>query len=427
MTTTQAKPGDLRVGFAKQDITPPLPFPLAGMVDKKGRMADRIRDPLYARALVMTQGKKTVAVVCCDILLITAVLREAAQKAILNKGLTLDGLMLSATHTHSGVGAYWDSPSAAMFMGKYSPPVFDRIVAGICDVVIAAAANREPGELYFGETRTDGLNYNRRHKDGPIDPDLGVLTIRRKSKDIRVVAFGAHPVVVAFREYNSVSACWPGELIKAVEADGPEGMFITGPVGGVNVLFPEGPMKLDTHMGLLIPLLQKQVALAVENQEPVQGNPLAYAAGETIIHVTLPKLFPDSKAWADVLAYPLRLWVRKFGKGGLRDGKPARFSVVRIGDLILTGFPADLGAGVGLSAKARIKQAGFRTLVVASQTDDYVGYVHLPPEYQQFESKDKAAMWMNIYENAMAFGGRQVGTHMLAALDTALSQVLAEA
>ncbi len=120
---------------------------------------------------------------------------------------------------------------------------------------------------------------------------------------------------------------------------------------------------------------------------------------------------------------PLRLWLRNFGRKGLRDSSETRVPVLRVGDLVFTGFPADLGAGVGLVTREHIAAAGLRAAVVASQTDDYVGYVHLPPEYEQFETKDKSAMWMTIYENGMGFGGRQMGVDMLAAFDRALAEV----
>jgi hypothetical protein len=413
--------GRLGVGFGKQNITPALPFPLAGIADKKPRLAERVRDPLFARALAFHDGRTTAIVVSVDLLLIYADLRAAIEQRARALGAAFDGLMISATHTHSSLGGYWGLPSAKLFLGEYRQDIYDALVENIARAAAAAVADLQPAELRFGETQPQYLNYNRRHKDGAIDRNLGVLAIERPGgKPIRAVFFGAHPVAAAFRELNTASADYPGALIKRIEADGAEGIFVVGPVGGVNVLFPEGPLDMDVHLELLGRLFYEQVEKALAAATPVQGDDVAFAAAETKVNVDLVRFFPDRLAWADSLALPLRLWVRRFGRRGGVDGRLTRVPVVRVGDVVFCGFPADLGASVSLAARRLIAERGWRTAVAASQTDDYVGYVHLPAEYDLFSTADKPAMWMLVYENAMAFAGRHMGEELLAALDSAL-------
>src|SRR4030042_4498011 len=55
----------LRGGCAKIDITPPLGILLIG---SKGQPSDAIRDPLFAKAMVLTDGATTVAIVSADLL-----------------------------------------------------------------------------------------------------------------------------------------------------------------------------------------------------------------------------------------------------------------------------------------------------------------------------------------------------------------------
>lgn len=411
------------VGFAKREITPPLPFPLAGMAGKQERLADHVHDPLYARAMAFGDGNKTVLVVACDLLMITAALREAVERRLVEREVHCDGLMLSATHTHSATGGYWDAPSAKLFMGSYRPEIFTRLAEGIAAAAQAAARDLQPAAIEYGETETSYLNYNRRFKEGAIDRTLGVLTARRQNDALRMVTFGAHPVVVGFRDFHAASADYPGELLKTFAADGEDGLFLVGPVGGVNVLYPEGPLDADVHLRLLARLLREEADKAIALSHPVRGDSVAFAAAEMTVRIVAPPLLPDRLHWLDAALYPLRLYVRRFGRGGLRDGMPARVPVARVGDLILTGFPADLGASVGLAAKVKIAARGLRPAAVASQTDDYVGYVHLPEDYQQFSSGDKGEMWMNIYENAMGFGGRHVGVELLDAFEEALARV----
>ncbi|NLH47414.1 MAG: hypothetical protein GX444_02310 [Myxococcales bacterium] len=412
---------NLLVGFAKRDLTPPLPFPLAGMATKQERLAERVRDPLYARAMAFGNGRRTVLVIAGDLLMITAPLREAVERRLAERQVQYAGLMLSATHSHSSTGGYWDAPSARLFMGAYRPEIFTRLAEGIAAAAEAAVDDLRPASLDYGETQTSYLNYNRRFKEGAIDRTLGVLTVRREDDTLRVLTFGAHPVVVGFRDYHAASADYPGELLKTFA--GEDGLFLVGPVGGVNVLYPEGPLDGDVHLHLLARLLREEADKAIAVAQPVHGDAVAFAAGEMTVRIVAPPLLPDRLRWLDAALYPVRLYVRHFGRGGLRDGMPARVPVVRVGDLVFTGFPADLGASVGLAARVKIAARGLRPAAVASHTDDYVGYVHLPEDYQQFASADKGEMWMNIYENAMGFGGRHVGIELLDAFEGALAEV----
>ena len=422
---TKQNPGksDLSVGFGKSDITPSIPFPMAGIIDRKGRFADKAHSPLFARALAFSDNEKVVLVVSADLLLITNELRREVWKRLSAQNISFEGMMISATHTHSAPGGFWNTRSAKSFMGDYNKETFELIAGGICKAACMAVKDLQDARIYFGETQTQGLNYNRRHKDGPIDRTLGLLTIKRKTKDIQVAFFGAHPVVTAFREYNTASADYPGEVVKSMEANGDHGMFMVGPVGGVNVLFPEGPMELDVHYSLLNRLLMEQIEIAKSNQTSIKGHDVAFAFSEVDINLTLPKLLPDYKFWLDILLLPLRLWINNFGKKGMGDKMTVRIPVVRVGELIFTGFPADNGAGVGLEARRIIAKKGYKTAVAASQTDGYAGYVHMPPEYQQLETQDKGALWMSIYENGLGFGGRKVGEKFIQAFKTALDKV----
>ena len=413
----------MRVGFGKRDITPEPPFPLAGFASRKERTVERVRDPLFARALAFSDGERTAAVASVDVLLVTPEVRLAVEGRLAGLAPGLAGLLVSATHTHSSFGGYWIKPSAALFLGAYRPALFDRLVSGVAAAVADAVADLAPAVLTIGEAATEGLNYNRRHRDGAIDRARGVVTATRARDVVRLITFGAHPVVVAFRDTPAASSDYPGELIRSFEAEGEKAIFVVGPVGGVNVLYPEGPMDVDVHLALLGRLLRESADRAIAEARPVGGSGVAFAAGETPVRVVLPRLFTDDKAWLDALAVPLRLWMRRFGRGGLDEGATAQVPVLRAGDLVLPGFPADLGAGVGMAVKELIRGRGLRPGCVASQTGGYVGYVHLPPEYGRFEWQDKSALWMNVYENGMAFAGRAMGEQLLAAFGDALARV----
>ncbi len=414
----------LRVGYARRDITPSLPFPLAGYATRTERLADTVRDPLTARAAVFSAGGKQAALVSVDLLLVSLPLRDGVARAVRDAGVNLDGLLLSATHTHSAAGGFVQSDSARLFMGGYRPALLAELTEKIAGAVIAAAGDLQPATLRHGTTETVGLNWNRRHPDGPVDRRMTVTTVQRGKKNLRLISFGAHPVIVSERAYNTASACWPGELTESLEAEGDDAMFVVGPVGGVNVLFPEGPMELDVHLALVNRLMREQVDRAIAHDEPLTDEPIvAFAEADVPLQVVLPRLLPVRLAWLDAALTPLRMYARHFGRGTMPDRVGTYVPVLRVGQVIFTGFPADLGAGVGLAVRRSIEQHGYRAGAVASQTGDYVGYVHLPEDYERLPQGDRDALQLTVYENAMAFFGRDTGLKLLDGFKQALAAV----
>lgn len=91
----------LRAGGAAVKITPPLGIPLAGYYSARG--AEGVADDLFAKALVLDDGKTKVALVVCDLIGLTRDVVVEARKLIEKQtGIAGDHVMISATHTHTG-------------------------------------------------------------------------------------------------------------------------------------------------------------------------------------------------------------------------------------------------------------------------------------------------------------------------------------
>src|SRR5436190_5656021 len=58
-------PTSLKIGAAEIDITPPTGHRMAGYFDE--RLATGVHDPLKAKALVIQQGDRKIALVFCDL------------------------------------------------------------------------------------------------------------------------------------------------------------------------------------------------------------------------------------------------------------------------------------------------------------------------------------------------------------------------
>src|ERR1700750_2051936 len=93
----------LRLGVAETDITPPIGSPMAGYYNN--REATGAHDPIHAKAMVLSDGTQTIALVACDVVgLPNEVTDKARAMASQKTGLPVDHIMVTATHSHtSGV------------------------------------------------------------------------------------------------------------------------------------------------------------------------------------------------------------------------------------------------------------------------------------------------------------------------------------
>ena len=58
----------MRAGFGLAEITPPMGVELAGYGYYLQRKCDSVRDPLYARAVILESGEQRQLIVSCDVL-----------------------------------------------------------------------------------------------------------------------------------------------------------------------------------------------------------------------------------------------------------------------------------------------------------------------------------------------------------------------
>lgn len=105
----QSRPGALRAGFGRVDITPPTGVGLTGN-GPEGNRAAGYRMRLYARALVLEQATgDRVALVVADLPHISLLLQRRVAAETRNLGIGVDRLLLSATHTHASVGHFYEA------------------------------------------------------------------------------------------------------------------------------------------------------------------------------------------------------------------------------------------------------------------------------------------------------------------------------
>ncbi|MEQ1840381.1 MAG: hypothetical protein ABL994_08230 [Verrucomicrobiales bacterium] len=253
-----------RAGAFASDITPQL-FPLNMLGGFSANLAESAHDPLHARALVLDDGKTTVAMVVVDNLGVSPeLIIEAKQLASEKTGIPVEKMMISSTHTHSAPGSGGGkegSPEAA-----YRLLLRDGIVAAIVTAyekrrpaAVGVASHPLPEEVFnrrwylkpgkmtpnpFGkmdEVRMNpGTDPNTIDRPaGPTDPDFVILSVEDESKhQLALYASYALHYVGATPE-KQVSADYYGEFARLIPSrlrGGGDlvGMLANGASGDIN-------------------------------------------------------------------------------------------------------------------------------------------------------------------------------------------------
>ena len=385
----EAQAGSLVAGVAVRDITPEARVPLAGYSRRKGKLAEGVHDRVFAKALVLRDDDTRVAIVGCDLLIIDELLFDAVRDRLHRQGFDPSAILLiAATHTHSGPGAYGRRFFEKISMGHFQPAVFDGLVSGIAGAILDASKQTHPVTVSLGSTTTEGLVVNRMNADGLADAQLTVLALwTSPTTPLAVVAnFAAHPTTLGAWN-REISADYPGVLASAVEARYPGSvcLFLPGAVGD------QAPAKqgsgFDRARLIGEPLGAKTIELLgrAAPEAPEEASVSAQQRVETL-------------APAQLRLGRLRVpsWI---GRSFVDDD--ATLTLVTIGKAALMGVPCDLSAELGAELKRRAAARGYQGIVVGF-ADDYIGYC-LPKRLYQ----------TNQYEASMAFNGPGTGEQLV--------------
>jgi neutral ceramidase len=118
---------------------------------------ERVETPLYARAFVFKDisSNKKIAFVNCEICFITISVKRGVAKKLTRKypelGYDLDNLFLTAQHTHSGPGGFSHYGFYNISTPGFVPEVYQAIVEGIVEAIVAAEKNLKPGKISFNK------------------------------------------------------------------------------------------------------------------------------------------------------------------------------------------------------------------------------------------------------------------------------------
>ena len=227
-----ARAANVLAGFASGNLTPPLNLEMAGFGPGLERRATGIHDPLMAHAMVLEADGKRVAVVDCDVVGVTLDLTHKIRTLVeAETGIPGQHILVSATHTHSGPAI----PKWADW-GARDEDYLNGLPRKIAQVVIAAAKNLQPVEVYYAEVPVEGIGENREYPGGPVDKVVRALEFKHGDKVAGfIVNYSVHNVI--FSELRHVyTADLTGVGIAKVLKDypGAVGLYLQGSCGDIN-------------------------------------------------------------------------------------------------------------------------------------------------------------------------------------------------
>ncbi|MGB0580387.1 MAG: hypothetical protein ACPGVU_11845, partial [Limisphaerales bacterium] len=410
-----------------------------------------LHDPCKVRAAVFLAGKRKVALVSIDALVIRRQQVLTARKAIQEQtGIEPAAVLIAVTHSHSSGPTGMLLPNefdhADEFVQKlayeqstlahagYLKKVEQQIVAA----VVAADAALVPAQVGFGSGTEDGITYNRRFRmkngmmftmprqgnpdivepAGPIDPEVGVIAVwadRKKEKLLGcIVNFACH----ATTNPPGISANYVYYLertIRAMMGEDAIVLFLAGASGDINCYDNRSPFlpytgsraaklvggqlgaeasKVMLHVGFTtkVNVGWQQKMLRIPRRHPDPARVLADRE-----YVTNTEMTRDNRTeW--IFRKETVLLDALLRKEPVRD---VEVQAIQIGPAVFVTTPAEYFCQFGLDQK---KQSRFPFTYPVSLANGCVGYV--PTEEALGKNGGGYETRLTSYSNLVPAAGR---------------------
>ncbi len=399
-------PGQLLAGWAECDMTPPAGTPMAGYAGRPNdKRCTSIHDPVYSRAIVLSDGRDTVALAGSDMLMTTLNLAERVWKKVAEQTpLTSDTILFTTSHNHSGPGAFAPGLLPEYSYGKYDPAVEEQIASAMAGAIISAHKAMQPAKIAHGRVEAAEFIANRTGMPGK-DTSVRFLVIENDGgQRCYAIRYSAHPTVLP-EESLALSAEYPGALCRRIkEATGAMAVFLGGAVGAMKPVPPDGATRMECAQRMGEALAERVLA---------GTDKLTFASNVDIAAIGVPVDMPPmqvrlfSPRWR---MSPYLAWVAGLPPGGW-------IQAVRVGDMLFMGFPYDTGGEIAQQWAQDAAKTGI-DLWISSHCVAYCGYLS-PDRYylNPTNGYDQEYEWrtMNWYGPNQEALYRDMKDHVIAA------------
>ena len=381
-TTTVATAGErcadcVSAGAASGTLRVPPGTPLAGYGAMKRRLlfpdvfgraphafwfkpSTGERDPLVTRALVLEAGGTRLAWVALDLIAVDGSFMRALEARLARAGVPRATLVVSASHTHSGPGAFMDSAVMGFVaVDRLDPEVRDAVVESAVSAIQRAERAKTPALAAAVSVSAPAVTVSRLGR--AIDPEIVVLKLTALDGSPRALVwnFAIHGTMLSpanLRLSGDVMGLASARLEQKL---GVPTLFVNGAVGDVSPARHGEAAMADTAAAL---------AAAVED-----GWSRARPGPVTTLKVAERTVRLPAAAVS--LERCLGAWVPGFFAIPLGSAMPRVASLVAaaLGETAWVTFPGELQTALGQAIK-RDARARFASVVVAGLSNDDLGY-----------------------------------------------------
>jgi len=390
--------GQLKAGFSQVEITPPVGDIITGPAGPASNGTD---DPLWARAMVVQNGDRKLAIVGIDLVKIRRDLTDQVIALVTQQtGITRDAVLICPSHNHSG--PLIPAKAEALANKTY----IDTLPKRIADSIVQADKALQPARLSIGRSlvyeghvnrrviaKEDGLALNTWLKklddlkqvpqvlgcEGVIDPELWLVRFDALDGKMlgSLVNFTCHPCLHDRIKIHTWSADFPGVIAEQMaQTCGKQAIcvFTQGCSGNI-----EPPVMWTPDWKERSAVFARAAVDAAKTALPVEGPvavdylrrdvdvPRCHAEAQRPEAITRlgwrPEAFEGAKRTAEAMPHTLNVPV----------------SAARIGPFAIATNAGELFVEWGISVK---KRSPFPHTIVSELTNDWVGY---EPTAQAFQ------------------------------------------
>ena len=445
---------DLRVGFSRIEINPPMGISLQGYFIE--RRAEGILDNLEANAVAISLKEKTVLLMTIDHCGLPKVFLDNYKNEISKAtGMPVDAIYIHSTHTHT-------APTIVVGMTDPLSIEYDKTLCQkTVEVAKMAISDLKLAKMGYGTAKAPNIAFIRRYrmKDGTIrtnpginNPDI-VSPIGEIDDRVHVVRFdreGAESVVmINFADHpdtvggNLISGDWPTltrhtlekaiDNVKSIVFNGAQGdvnhVNVHPTKGDFNDMFNDfdgcsrgyghtrymarvvtgGVMQIFDKVNYTdvdsIDYMQKIVEIPSNKPDP-KDLPLAKKYHQLHLEGKDEEIPYKEMMLTTVVAEAARM-VRL---ENAPDTFPMIFSAIRIGKIAFFGIPGEPFTGVGRALK---ETQGYDMIIPTCNTNAKEGYFPMREAYLEGGYEAKSSNFKEGVAERIIEEGQKILTEML--------------
>ena len=382
--------GALQAGFSKVSITPVLgssadnfekgefvQLPLAGFGARKGAPATGIHDSVFVKAAALKVENKLIILVGADLLIIPPNITDSVMTVLNKNGISRDQVFFSATHTHSGVGAWGPGFTGKEFAGLENKNVQKWLVQQISKAVLLATADLKTASVATGDFNAARFTRNRMINElGTKNDDFSTIFIQQhKGKKAVIGSFSAHSTCMGSKNFE-ISGDYPGYWQRKMEQNGID-----------YAIFMAGAMGSQTNSGEGEGFERPRfIGEALADSTLVHLNFLTPIDSVLLSSATIKLQLPE---------YHFRITTERnlstfLTKKLMPYPENAVLQVLRIGKMVWVTTPADFSGEYALQFKNALAAKGFEANITGFN-GSYVGYI-IPGRYFYLDEYEPKTM-----------------------------------